>query len=755
MTVELNDYLLSVYPNSNSRVVYEKIEEAIEPENGPSIYEVGFPDELIRALEKRNIRRLYRFQYEACREILNGNNVIITAGTGTGKTEAFFIPLAAKILSSDKRQNPQALILYPTKALARDQVKRFLEYSVYGRLGFNIYDGDTSANLRRKIATNPPPIVISNPDMLHIGLIYSSHVRRFVEFADTMVFDELHVYEGVLGAHIHHLIHRVKLTRNKKTQFVASSATIGNPREFAESLFEEDFKEVRGSLARRGIIVHILVSSGSMSRWSTISAITKFLVDNGLRFLIFVDSQQLAEILAGIIEMRYNINIAVHRAGLPIEVRREIENRLRDGRVCGVVATPTLELGIDIGAIDVVLLGNLPPSYAKYLQRAGRAGRRKKGYVITILGEDPIDEYYLRNPGGFFEQKLIPNVIEPLNEEVIKLHLASYMLQAGKIHIAKMPREWRTVLDDLIAERVIRKIGPYVTVNYSTGRRYVTMKGGIRTHGDLIEIINVDNNQVIASRELPEAVLELYPGAMYFCVKKPYEVVELDLSSKKAYVKETESRVKYYTRPLYLVEVVDFDTISERDSGLDFKASHARVLIRTSINGFIKKDIYTGETCCTRAFTEPITYEYVTRASLIKLPVLEEYSEHDSAEAFHALEHALIEASRITCGAGTADLGGISYPSGDMVIYDAMIGGSGMSRLLYSKLEETMSKAHELMANCNCADGCPKCIYSPYCGNNNKVLSKRKALRYLDYLYSKRPRIQIRPLEAKHGKPIV
>ncbi|MEM1713408.1 MAG: DEAD/DEAH box helicase [Desulfurococcaceae archaeon] len=754
LTIELDEYLEKRYPDSNTRVIYEKIEETSEPEHGPSIYEVDFPGELIKVLEKRNIRRLYKFQYEAYREILSGNNVIIVAGTGTGKTEAFFIPIAKKILTNTK-QNPQVLVFYPTKALARDQVERFIEYSIYGRLGVNVYDGDTPANLRKRIAMNPPPIIVSNPDMLHMGLIYSPYIRRFVESAETMIFDELHVYEGVLGAHIHHLVHRIKLTRNRKTQFVASSATIGNPKEFAESLFEEDFKEIRGSLARKGLIVHILVSSGYMSRWSTVSAIAKFLVDNDLRFIIFVDSQQMAEILANIIESRYNVDIAVHRAGLPIEVRRDIENKLREGKITGVVATPTLELGIDIGALDAVVLGNLPPSYAKYLQRSGRAGRRKKGYVITVLGEEPIDEYYARNPGQFFNQKLTPNVIEPLNEEIIKLHFASYMLQVGKLHESKIPYEWKTVLDDLLAERIIKKIGPYISVNYINGRRYVTMKGGIRTQGDLVEIIDANSDRVIALRELPEAVLELYPGAIYFCAKKPYEVIELNMSDRKAYVKEVVEEQKFYTKPLYEVDVVDFDIISERESDLNFKTSYAKVLVKISVNGFIVKDIYAGKIYSTRSFLEPVVYEYVTKALLIKLPILEEYDEHDFAEAFHALEHALIEASRITCGAGVTDLGGISYPSGDIVIYDAAVGGSGISKLLYSKLEETMNIAYDLMAKCDCIDGCPKCIFSPYCGNNNKVLSKKKALRYLDFLYSRKIRPGIKPLEEKYGKPLV
>lgn len=753
-SIELENYLENKYPRGDVRVLYERIEESKEPELGPSIYDLGLPDELIRVLERRGITRLYKFQYEAYEHISNERNVVISAGTGTGKTEAFYIPIAKRILT-DEKPNPRVLLLYPTKALARDQVKRFLEYSIYGKLGVGIYDGDTPADQRKRIALNPPSVVVSNPDMLHIGLIYSPYIERFVTQSDIMVFDELHVYEGVLGSHIHHLVKRIKLIRDRPLQIVASSATIGNPREFAESLFEDSFIEIRGSPSRRGRAVHILVSAGYMSRWSVTSSIAKFLADNDVTFIIFVDSQQLAELLASIIELKYNVEVAVHRAGLPHDVRKDIENKLREGRLKGVVSTPTLELGIDIGAIDAVLMGNPPPSFTKYLQRAGRAGRRRKGYVITVLGEDPIDAYYTRNPELFFQQDLLQSVIEPLNEEVAKLHFVSYMLKAGRTRIDTLPFSWRVIIDDLQRERIIKRIGSYLSILYSLGRKYVSEKGGIRTHGEAIKIIDAERDQLIGTRELPTAILELYPGAIYLYMKKPYEAVRLDLLNKKALVKKLGDEISLYTRPLYTVDVVDYDAMYTRESDLGFRIIYAKVLIEYSIDSYVIKSIYSGETVSARSLQEPITYKYLTKAVIFKIPIPSEFSEYDAAETSHAVEHAVIEATRITCGASDTDLGGISYPSGDIVIYDTAIGGSGVAKSLYTKLEKTIEIAYDIMSKCNCSDGCPRCIYTPYCGNNNKVLSRRKALYVLDQLYRAKAYPIITPFEERYGKPIV
>jgi DEAD/DEAH box helicase domain-containing protein len=203
------------------------------------------------------------------------------------------------------------------------------------------------------------------------------------------------------------------------------------------------------------------------------------------------------------------------------------------------------------------------------------------------------------------------------------------------------------------------------------------------------------------------------------------------------------------------VDVSDYVVLEERESIYGFRVVYAKILLEVSVEGYILKNLYSGEVLHTESLDPPITYKYVTRAVLFRLPRPETYSELDSAEAFHAIEHAVIEASRVTCGAGLTDLGGISYPSGDIVVYDSEIGGTGLSKLLYKNLEKTIDTAYEIMSKCTCDDGCPRCIYTPYCGNNNRVLSKKKAIYTLNYIYSKKPLLRIPPIEERYGAPLV
>jgi len=749
---EIDSELKARY-SGNVSVIYERIEETREPEPGPFVHDLELPDEVVRALIRRGIRRLYRFQYEAYKHILNGENVVISAGTGTGKTEAFLLPILKRAYEN-KAENPLAIVAYPTKALARDQLSRFMDYTIYPHISFAVYDGDTPGKHRSRIAANPPTVVISNPDMLHIGLVYSPYVRRFVEAVNYLVFDELHVYEGVLGSHIHHLVERLKRTTRVKPVFIGSSATIGNPREFAEELFGEEVVEVRGEPWRRGTAVHVLVSSSYLSRWSIATYLSSILSRRGLRFIVFVDSQQLAELLTRILRTRYGLNVMVHRAGLLPEARREVESKLRSGELEGVVSTPTLELGIDIGVLDAVIMASPPPSYSKYVQRAGRAGRRGKGYVFTILSDDPIDAYYARSPERFFTQPIPPSVIEPLNEEVVKTHLVAYMLQVWRARVGELLVEWGSVLEDLVNEGILRRIHEYIKPIPSRARLFLSERGSLRSTGPVIEVYDYVKGDAIASRELPVALLELYPGAIYLYMGEQYIVESINLLEKRAVVRKLSEDLSMYTRPMYTVDVVDYDVLMERTTRSGTRVMHARVLLELSVEGLVARDIYTGETRFKKELEEPVKYRYVTRATIIKYPVVSELGYRGNAEAFHAIEHALISAARVTCGSGLTDLGGISYPSGDIVIYDAAIGGSGLSKLLYERIEETEEVALDIMSKCDCEDGCPRCIYSPYCGNNNQVLSRRKAVYVLNRVRETKARTPEEPLVYRSGKPI-
>ncbi len=736
------------------RIVYIRKEEIGEPEPGPNIEDLDIPDFLKQNLLLRGIRRLYRFQWEAIKYILDGYHTIIASGTGTGKTEAFLIPLITRCIGRDR--NPGALLLYPTKALARDQLKRIHEITGFGYVSTAVYDGDTPKRERRRIASNPPHILISNPDMIHVGLVLSPAIRKMVRNIDYLVLDEMHVYEGAFGAHVRAVIERLKIYRGASPVFIGSSATIGNPERHGETLFGEKVRVVRGPVWRRGVAYHVMVSAGYLSRWTVAASVAALLTRLGLRVLVFVDSQQMAEVLARIIRRGFNAEFHVHRAGLTPEERRSVELRLSRGEIDGVVATPTLELGIDIGYLDAVVMVAPPPSYAKYLQRAGRAGRRgRTGYVFMVLGDDPIDSYYERNPAEYYGQDIPPVYIEPGNEEVLRIHALALLLQQGMVKRDLVRRiGWERVFEEVVQEGFAVSIPIGYFPLWKRARREFMRYMTIRGAGPQVTIYD-EEDHVIGYRELPMAILDLHPQAIYLHGGRVYQSVHIDPGRRVARVTRLPDDTPLYTRPLYTTDLIDYEVLLERRSSRGIPLAYARVTISLSVEGYAVYSMFESDRPAAIEYLDsPVRYSYRTRALLLKYPCVDEWGLMGNAEAFHAIEHVLISAARPVCGAGLGDLGGISYPSGDIVIYDSAPGGSGLARLLYERFEKAEELAYRIVSSCRCFDGCPRCIYSPYCGNNNKVLSRRKAVYVLKNIIEGGIRIIEKPAESRYGNPI-
>lgn len=737
-------------------IVYVYREETGDPEKGPFIEEIDLPEPAVKYLKARGITRLYRFQWDAIKSVLEGYDTVIVSGTGTGKTEAFLVPLIVKAIEEHENK-PSALILYPTKALARDQLSRINDFLGFGPVTATVYDGDTPRRDRRRIAVNPPNILISNPDMVHVGLVLSPYMRKLLKRISYLVLDEMHVYEGVFGAHVKAVIDRLKIFRRNKPLFIGSSATIGNPEEHGEILFGTKVRVVKGPLRRRGTAYHVMVSTGPLSRWTVTAGVASMLAQLGLRVLVFTDSQQMAEVVARIAKKGFGREFLVHRAGLTPEERRVVEARLQKGDVDGVVATPTLELGIDIGGLDAVVMAAPPPTYAKYLQRAGRAGRRgRTGYVFLILGDDPIDAYFERDPKKYYEQEIPPIYIEPENEEVLRIHALALLMQQGMVgKDVILGGAWLQALEKLVGEGLAVK----TPIGYFPIRRkalqllleYMSIRGA----GPQVTIIDEESGKSIGTRELPMAVLDLHPHAIYLHGGRVYQSISLDVGKRIAVVQKLPEDTPYYTRPLYTTDLVDFMVLDERMSDTGVPLVYAKATISIIVQGYVVYNIYGGDKPVSIGELEkPVIYTYNTRALLLKYPINPEWDFMGNAEAFHAIEHVLISAARPVCGAALGDLGGISYPSGDIVVYDAAPGGSGLARLLFKRFEKAEEIAYEIVSKCRCEDGCPRCIYSPYCGNNNRVLSRRKAIYVLERSIKRAHRVPGKPGKERYGNPI-
>ena len=724
----------------NVKITHVYTETALDPDFGSYVDDLPIQNKLKDALKSVGISRLYRYQEEALKKILDRKNIMIVSGTGTGKTEAFLLPLLEFSLRGER-----SVLIYPTKALARDQLDRVLRFASKLDIDVGVFDGDTPDKERERLYENPPSILITNPDMIHIGLQLSHRFRSLVRGADHFVFDEVHVYEGVFGAHLRMISDRLR--EFSDYHVIASSATIGASPYLFEELFGVEGEIIQGTTRRKGVAFHVLLNIGSSSRWTISAYLSSYLMRNGLKTLIFVDSQQMAEVLGKMIR-RFGFDIPVHRAGINPEERIKIEEDLKSGKIMGVVATPTLELGIDIGDLDAVIMAEDPPSFSKYLQRAGRAGRRNKvGYIFTLLGEDPIDAYYNRKPEEFFNRKLTSLPFDITNKEVIKLHTASYIVEKGRVKISYLPTSWAKILDSL----PVKIIGEYV---YSTPDliRFARSKT-LRSTGPLVKIYEGDKK--IGERELPVALYDLYPEAIYLISKRTYIVEKIDLNTLVAKVRRTSDDIPYYTKPIYSTHLLSFKEIEKREVlGIPLSYGEAEILV--SVDGYAVYNLFGNKNKPKeeKYYQDPVTFSYVTKGIIIKHPILSEFNEFDAIEAFHATEHVLISAARVTAGASMTDLAGISYPSGHVIIYDAIVGGSGVSKLLYDRLEDTYDIASDITGKCDCEDGCPKCIYSPYCGNNNKMLSRKKSFRLISYLKENRNAKESEK-EDPFGNPIV
>ena len=740
-----NEIISELY--SRDRKIAYIFEEKPSPlKYGIHIKDLPINKSLKDYLLKRGIKKLYEFQERAFKVINSGKDTVIVAGTGTGKTEAFFLPLLHRISSEEKLLKTKALLIYPTKALARDQKSRINEMISF-KFGLRalVLDGDTPENERKKIYSYPPTILITNPDMIHFSLMNSSEFKRIISTVKYVVLDDIHVYSGVFGTHVAYVLRRLERFLKEKPQYIGTSATIGNPIELAKDLFNRDITLVTERAGKTNITYHIMVRPLTTSKLVEAIKLLKICLSHNKKTIIFADSHKSVELIHQI-GKNYNIDIRVHRAGLRAKDRENIESGLKIGKIKAVAATPTLELGIDIGDLDCVILLNIPPSYTKYVQRIGRCGRKgQKSYVFIILGDDPISAYYERNPEEFFNRKYDPVAIDLQNDEIAGIQLLA-MAKDSSIKIKELKRYLRNVADQLIKKGFLRKTKNYYIIT-RLGMRFLRSRSNLRGIGDVIKIFN-EKRRIIGTREMPMAIKELFPGAIYLHGGREYIV--LDFKPPYARVRKIY-KIKFLTSALYYTLPEDFKEINSKEV-YNIKATYGRLKVTDIVYGYVIKDIRSGEIIKEVNLDKDISYSFNTKGILLDFPINLDWNEIDNAKAFHAIEHVLISSAQTVVGASPTDMGGISFPSGQIYIYDSYPGGSGITRHLFSRLEKDFERALEIVKNCNCIDGCPKCIFSPYCGNNNKILSRKKALFILENIIKGNFRSLIKTEQA--GKPL-
>ena len=740
----IDDFIKSIKRMSSYKKQIVHIEKIPPQEANFKELEKPLPDNLQTCLLNRKIK-FYSHQAEAINKARQGKNVVIATPTASGKTLAFNIPVLEALTNGKKAT---ALYLYPTKALTNDQLRvlRELEKDTGIKADANVYDGDTPQHNRASIRENSR-IILTNPYGLHQYLPWHYKWRTFLQNLKFVVIDEAHVYRGVFGSNVAMVLRRLLRIcsfYHAYPQIILSSATIANPNEHASRLTGKDFEVVSDDGAPRGNKSFVFwnppfIDKANAIRRSTHQEtkdiLTLKLLKN-LQTLCFTTSRQMAELITRwtkeeLTRRSKSPNIVTaYRAGYLPQERRDIENRLKNKTLIGVVSTNALELGIDIGSLDSVIISGYPGTIISSWQQAGRAGRGSSDSLVTLVAfQNPLDQYFMKHPDDFFGRPHEQAIIDLHNQYISLGHI---MCASSELPINEevdrqfFPELLSESIRALEQENLIRK----------TPRGWV-YSGTART----TEVVNLEsishqtitvtcNGNLLETLTLNKAYEEAHVGAVLLHQGETYLCEELDLDQLVAKVRQ--ENVNYYTEALKDVDVAIKKMQEENNSGI--KVGLGELAITEFYHTYVTKT-YDEVIKRTPLNLPPLSFSTVGLWFTIPEEIREEIEGQglDFAGGLHAAEHAMIAMSPIFAMCDRWDIGGLSTPlhpdTGEptIFIYDGFEGGIGISETLYSKIKPLWEKTLQLIENCECKDGCPSCIYSPKCGNENKPLDKKAA----------------------------
>lgn len=705
--------------------------------------------EIRQVLAAKNIFHLYKHQEEALDTIFQDKNVIISTPTSSGKSMIYNIPVLQQVI---KKSPSHALYLFPLKALSQDQFSNLCRFAAkipyihkqWPQGIAAIYDGDTTPYRRRKIREVTPPVVITNPEMLHLSFLpFHENWAHFFSNLDYVVIDEVHTYRGVFGTHVAWLLRRLKriLTLyNKKTRFILSSATIGNPQDFAESLIDEETATITRTGAPQSKKNFIFLNPWDSPAY-TASQLLEAALKRGLRTIVYTQSRKMTELISLWTRPRLgglSEKLSSYRAGFLPEERREIEKKLTTGELIGVISTSALELGIDIGDLDLCILVGYPGSIMASWQRGGRVGRGgRESAVILIASDDALDQYYMKNPQDFFNREVESAVLNPRNEKVIKSHLLCAAAE-HPIHkndeLAQDPLH-KKCLNELTEEGklLLSASGDEFYASRKRPQRNVSLRGS----GSTVTIINGQTGIILGDIDSARSLKECHEGAVYLHRNKTWIVDKHDLHSREVIVQDHTS--SFYTRATSQKDTEILLTLSE---GYVFgcKINYGNLRVSEQVTGYQKRNKGTNKLIATIPLDLP---EQIieTEGFWLEIPddivqSLEEQRVHFMG-GLHAFEHVMISVFPLLVLCDRNDVGGISCPyheqteGATIFIYDGHQGGSGLSAEAFKKSDQLIKKSFQIVNSCECENGCPSCVHSPKCGSGNKPIDKLSCLKLI------------------------
>jgi DEAD/DEAH box helicase domain-containing protein len=735
-------------------------------------------DERLRAvLAGRGIDQLYTHQTSAIAHALERRNVVITTPTASGKTLCYNAPVLSAIL---RDPSTRALYLFPTKALAQDQLAELHELSHQlsapdtTEIGVFTYDGDTPQDARRAVRGRAH-VVLSNPDMVHAGIL--PHHPRWAKLFENLrfvVIDELHAYRGVFGSHLTNVLRRLRRVcqhYGSNPIFICSSATIANPRELAESLVEQPFELVSDSGAPRGEKFFLFVNPPVVNQElgirrsylaETRRVASEFL-KRQLQVIVFAQSRLATEILTTYLKDDFDgppgtrEQIRGYRGGYLPQRRREIEKGLREGSVRAVVSTNALELGIDIGALDICVMAGYPGTIAATWQRAGRAGRRSgRSAAVLVASSAPIDQFVVRKPSYFFDAAPEHALINPDNLHILVDHVkcAAFELPFS-VSEAYGRHDVQEVLGILAESGFVHKAegsaegeAQWQWTNESYPADAVSLRS--ISSDNFIVVDTTRGADVIGETSFTSGPSTLHEKAIYIVEGTLYQVEKLDFEGRKAYVRQIDC--DYYTDAITYTKVTMLDDFVMGSDPIT--KSHGEVHVSSRVVGFKKIKFYTNENIGSGELDLPEQQMHTTaywltvpRAVMASLP----YASDDRRDGVVGLSFAMRQVAQLLLMCDRQDIG-ISIGSGDqgddpdltrsgapaklpeeprIFIYDNYPGGIGFSEPLFGMHADLLARTRDLIAGCECEHGCPTCV-GPI--GNTGPLAKVVAMRILDLI---------------------
>jgi DEAD/DEAH box helicase domain-containing protein len=708
----------------------------------------------------KSIHDLYSHQAVTAEGVRNGKNVVVVTPTASGKTLCYNLPVLHAVL-----ENPdtRALYLFPTKALAQDQLAELQDLAkrLDDRFGVFTYDGDTPSDARKAIRERGQ-IVLTNPDMLHTGILpHHTKWMRLFENLRYIVIDELHTYRGVFGSHLANVLRRLKRVAKfygSEPQFICCSATIANPGELASQLIEKQLEVIEENGAPAGEKLFVFYNPPMVNRNLGIrrsyineaTRVAKEMLGRKLQTIVFANSRLHTEVILTYLQQAnptkpgQTDTIRGYRGGYLPGERREIERGLRDGRILGVVATNALELGIDVGSLDACVMAGYPGSIASSWQRAGRAGRRTgSSCAVFVASSAPLDQFIVQHPDYFFDSSPEHAHIQPDNLEILVNHLKC---AAFELPISAGERFGNVNLPELCEQLgdagfLHQSGGDWHWIDEAYPADTISLRSVTSDNFVIIDTTGEDRGkpEVIGEVDFSSALTTVHPKAIYIHQGQQYHVEHLDFDKRKAYVKPVN--VDYYTDAIRYTQVRVLEVGEEQAISGPACRAHGDVLVRSQVVGFKKIKFFTNENVGSGKLELPENEMHTTsfwltlaQSLLAELP----FSLSERQSGIFGLLYALGSMATLLMMCDRRDLGtavGERPPSAaseinweefatapasdsetkeffepNLYIYDAYPGGIGFSEPLYSICGTLVNRTLELISACPCENGCPSCV---------------------------------------------